>query len=41
MGGATNWNLIDKFGNQVLLELVVMLISAQRWFLLALKVRAF
>jgi hypothetical protein len=26
VGGATNWSLIDKFGNQILLELVVMLI---------------
>jgi hypothetical protein len=33
--GATNWSLIDKFGNQILLELVVMLILLKRWFLLA------
>jgi hypothetical protein len=38
VGGATNWSLIDKFGNQILLELVVMLILLKRWFLLA-KVR--
>jgi hypothetical protein len=30
----TNWSLIDKFGNQILLELVV-LILLKRWFLLA------
>jgi hypothetical protein len=35
VGGATNWSLIDKFGNQILLELVVMLILLKRWFLLA------
>jgi hypothetical protein len=35
VGGATNWSLIDKFGNQILLELVVMLISLKRWFLAA------
>jgi hypothetical protein len=34
VGGATNWSLIDKFGNQILLELV-MLILLKRWFLLA------
>jgi hypothetical protein len=39
VGGATNWSLIDKFGNQILLELVVMLILLKRWFLLAGKVR--
>jgi hypothetical protein len=39
VGGATNWSLIDKFGNQILLELVVMLILLKRWFLLAAEVR--
>jgi hypothetical protein len=29
---ATNWSLIDKFGNQVLLEPVAMLILLKVWF---------
>jgi hypothetical protein len=27
VGGATNWSLLDKNGNQVILELAVLLIS--------------
>jgi hypothetical protein len=33
VGGATNWNLIDKFGNQVLFRTSSYANFAQRWFL--------